>query len=84
MPRYSTRWNLDPNQKAEQGEARRIAANVAKLPEHAAVRCSRLTVALLSLTGRTKPLQFPFRGWPVAVLVVIPCAGLPAAAILAD
>jgi hypothetical protein len=71
-------------------EARRIAVNIAKLPEllrkavRAVGRCSRLTVALLSLTGRTKPLLFPFREGRVAVLVVIPCTGLPAAAILAD
>jgi hypothetical protein len=37
MPLYSTAWSLDTNQKAEQGvafdEARRIAANIVKLPE---------------------------------------------------
>jgi hypothetical protein len=33
MPRYSTRCSLDLNQKVEQGEVRRNAANIAKLPD---------------------------------------------------
>jgi hypothetical protein len=36
-----------------------------------------LTVALLSLNREDKTLLFPFLGGPVAVLVVISCAGLP-------
>src|SRR5215475_5353885 len=67
---------------ADCGEYREAPGAIAEAV--AAVRRSCLTVALLSLTARTKSLLFPFCGGPVAVSVVIPCAGLPAAAILAD
>jgi len=43
-------------------EARRIAANTTKLPKllrKVVAACSRLAVALLGLTGRTKPLLLP-------------------------